>query len=313
MSGSTVTARSITERPHRRERGAVSTAWRATVRATTFNRLTALGSILCVLLLGIAFIGPFVVTDPLAQNAAALQPPSWHHLFGTDQLGRDLLARVVYGARLSVIVALASVALGLLVAAPLGVLAGSRGGSLLDEVIMRLVDVVLALPLFVLALFVLGVTGTHPLHIGPLELPASVKVIVLIAVSAMPFFARVARAATLVEMQEDYIDALRVLGVRRRTILTRELSVNVLPPVLVQAFLWMAIAILAEAALGYLGVGIQAPEPTLGNILLDATQEVFQGAWWFSVFPGLVLLLGTLGLNLVGDGLSETLDSAVRQ
>ena len=177
---------------------------------------------------------------------------------------------------------------------------------------MSAADVILALPLFILALFVLGITGTGGFTIAGIAFGPAWKVVGLIGISATPFFARVARGAALVERQQDYVDALRVVGVPRRKIIWGEIMVNVLPPVMVQAFLWMAIAIFAEAALSFLGLGIQPPNPTLGNILSGATGSLLVGAWWYSLFPGVLLVLAIVGLNLVGDGLSDLLDPQVR-
>ena len=284
-----------------------------TLRVLNHNWLTRIGAAMGLVYIGFALVGPALTLDPLQQSNDILQGPGAAYLFGTDQLGRDMLSRAAAGARVSLIVAVASVIVGLVLAVPAGMLAGFRGGTLLDEVIMRSVDVLLALPLFVLGMFVLGVFGTGDTQIGFITVPAAWKVILLIAIAATPFFARVARAATMAEVEEDYVDALRVVGVPGRTILSREILVNVLPPVLVQAFLWIAIAIFAEAALSYLGLGIQAPQPTLGNILLDANSYMFGGAWWFSVLPGLVLLTATVSFNLVGDGLNDLLDPRLRQ
>lgn len=291
--------------------------WRRNValalRTLNHNWLTRVGAVVGTIFILFALIGPLVTPDPLQQGDDILEGPTLDHPFGTDQLGRDMLSRSADGARVSFVVAVASVVLGLVLAVPAGMVAGFRGGSLVDEVIMRTVDVVLALPLFVLGMFVLGIFGTGDTELGPITLPGAWKVVVLIAVAAMPFFARVARAATLAEVEEDYVDALRVVGVPKRSIVSREILVNVLPPVMVQAFLWIAIAIFAEAALSFLGLGIQAPQPTLGNILFDATSYMLTGAWWFSVMPGLVLLMATVAFNLVGDGLNDLLDPRLRQ
>ena len=260
-----------------------------------------------------AVVGPWVTGDPLEVTIDRNLSPRADHPFGTDHLGRDLLARSAGGARISLLVAVSSVVLGLIMAVPAGMIAGYRGGTLIDEAIMRVVDVILAFPLFVLGMFILGLTGTGSTQVGPIEVPGAWKVVLLIALAATPFFARVARAATLVEVHEDYVDALRAIGVPRTRILFREVLVNVAPPVLVQAFLWIAIAIFAEAALSFLGLGIQLPTPTIGNIIFDATTYLLLGSWWYSFFPGMVLLFATVGFNLVGDGLNDMLDPQLRQ
>jgi len=296
-----------------------STRWasvRHTARtvAASLNRnwLTRIGVLLTAAFILAALIGPLVAENPLALTSSTLQPPTWAHPFGTDNLGRDLLARSLSGARVSLFVAIMSVALGLIIALPVGLTAGFLGGTWVDDLLMGVTDVILALPLFVLALFVLGITGTGGFTVAGIAFGPAWKVVGLIGISAMPFFARVARAAALVERQEDYVNALRVVGVPRRRIVWGEILPNVLPPVIVQAFLWMAIAIFAEAGLSFLGLGIQPPSPTLGNILANASSTLLLGAWWFSVFPGVLLVVAIVGLNLVGDGLNDLLDPQVR-
>jgi ABC-type dipeptide/oligopeptide/nickel transport system permease subunit len=288
------------------------TPWLIVRRAVTFNPLTVAGSVLVAIFLVVAVVGPLITSNPLLQTSDILSTPSASHLFGTDNLGRDLLARSAAGARISLLVALASVAMGLLVALPLGMIAGYFATSWVDEVIMRGVDIILSLPLFILALVVLGFYGSGAIRVGPIVIPGLVKVVGLIALAAVPLFARVARAATMVERQEDYVDALRVIGVSRFRILFGEILVNVLPPVMIQAFIWMAVAVFAEAALSFLGLGIQPPNPTLGNILLESRNYMLAGAWWFPVFPGLLLFAVIVGFNLLGDGLSDLLDPSLR-
>nr|WP_279536392.1 ABC transporter permease [Nocardioides ochotonae] len=189
----------------------------------------------------------------------------------------------------------------MVVAVPIGLLAGYLGGTWVDDVLMRVMEALQALPVFVLALFVVGMIGTGPTDIGPVTLSAGVKVILLLALSFLPFFARVTRAATLVEVQEEYVAALRVVGVSRRRIMLGELLPNVLPPVLVQGFLWVGVAVFAESALSFLGLGVQPPQASLGNLLSDATSALMIGGWWLSVVPGLAILLVTIGINLLGD------------
>lgn len=277
------------------------------------SALTWTGVALLVLFLLLALVGPMFASTPDARTGQTLAEPGAAHLFGTDHLQRDLFARTAEGARVSLLVAVAGVGFGLVVAVPAGLVAGYFGGRWPDELIMRTLEAVQALPLFVFALFVIGITGTGDSQLGPVTLTATTKVVLLLGVGFIPYFARVTRSATLVEVQEDYIDALRVIGVPRRRIIAGELLVNVLPPVLVQAFLWIGVAIFAESALSFLGLGIQPPRPSLGNILGDATGYMLLGAWWYSIIPGLVILVATVGFNLVGDGLADALDADGRR
>ncbi|WP_110240465.1 ABC transporter permease [Nocardioides gilvus] len=255
----------------------------------------------------LALLGPLISLDPNERTGGALEAPGADHWFGTDDLGRDVFARTAVGARLSLFVALGSVIGGLVVAVPIGLLAGYRGGTRLDNVLMRIMEALQALPVFILALFVVGMTGTGSSEFGPLTLTPEIKVIALLAVSFLPFFARVTRAATLVEVQQEYVDALRVVGVPRRHILFGELLPNVIPPVLVQGFLWVGIAVFAESALSFLGLGMQPPQASLGNLLSDATNSLMIGGWWLSVLPGLAILLVTIGINLLGDEVERLL------
>jgi len=277
------------------------------------SALTWTGLALLALFLLLAIAGPMLAVAPDARTGLTLSGPGAEHLFGTDHLQRDLFARTAEGARVSLLVAVAGVGFGLLVAVPAGLVAGYFGGRWPDDLIMRVLEALQALPLFVFALFVIGITGTGDSQWGPLTLTTTTKVVLLLGVGFIPYFARVTRSATLVEVQEDYVDALRALGVPRWRVITGEVLVNVLPPVLVQAFLWLGVAIFAESALSFLGLGIQAPRPSLGNILGDATSYMLLGAWWYSIIPGLVILVATVGFNLVGDGLGDALDAQDRR
>lgn len=255
----------------------------------------------------LAVLGPLLTGDPDSGGSDVLAPPSAAHWFGTDQLGRDLLARTAEGARMSLLVSVAAVALGLLLALPLGVLAGYLRGSLLDDLVMRGLEVIQALPMFVLAMFVIGLSGTGTSHIGPVPLNMPAKVILLLGVAFIPYFARVARAATLTEVGQDYVPALRVVGVRRRRIVFGELLPNVMPAMVVQTFLAMALAVFAEGGLGFLGMGVKPPQATLGNLTGDGTGFLPAGIWWYSILPGAVMLAGILGFNLIGDALADSL------
>ncbi|MGR6998931.1 ABC transporter permease [Yinghuangia aomiensis] len=269
--------------------------------------LTAIGIVLVAAFAVLALIVPLFAPDPNASVGAPLEHPSAGHLMGTDHLGRDLLARTAAGARLSLTVGLFSVLIGLALALPLGMVAAYRAGTWVDDVVMRVLETVQALPVFVFAMFVIGLSGTGSSHVAGITLTMSTKVVLLLGVSFMPYFARVARAHTLSETAEDYVGALRVLGMPRRRVLG-EVLVNVLPPVLAQGFLWIAIAIFAESALGFLALGVPPPTPTLGGILADGGNYVLANAWWYSVLPGLVLVLAVTGFNLVGDALNDRID-----
>ena len=266
-----------------------------------------LGAAFVFLFIAVAVVAKIRGVDPLLQTADLNHPPSSEHWFGTDKLGRDVFSRAGDGAIVSLQVAIGSVLVGVLVAVPIGMIAGYFATTWLDEGIMRIVDVILCLPLFILGLVVLGFMGSGPVHILGFELPPVTKVIGLIALAGVPLFARVARAGVLVERQEDYVDALKVVGVSRMRILFGDVGVNIVPPVLVQATTWMAVAIFAEAGLGFLGLGIQPPTPTLGNMLLESQSSLLLGYWWLAVFPGLLIFAVIVGFNLIGDGIGRAL------
>lgn len=239
--------------------------------------------------------------DPTALVAPGPEAPSLAHPFGTDHLGRDLLARTAEGAWTSLLVCVTSIGFAVAVGVPLGVLAGYRHGGRLDGLLMRSVEILQALPQFVFVMFLIGLMGTADMHFGPITIGNGLRVALAIGLGFVPYFARVARAATVVEMQEDYVTNLRGLGVPAREILFREVMVNVWPPVLGQACLAMAIAVFAEGGLSFLGLGVAPPQATLGNLIADAGGQIIGGDWWYATMPGTVLVLGILGFNLLGD------------
>jgi ABC-type dipeptide/oligopeptide/nickel transport system permease subunit len=257
-------------------------------------------------------IAPDVTEPDVFESHPQPSPPSMSHWFGTDSLGRDLFARSAAGALVSLQVAIGSVVVGIVIGVPVGMIAGFFPTTWLDESMMRVVDVVLALPLFILAIAVLGFIGTGPMHIFGFQLPAVSSVIVLIGIAAVPVFARVARSCVLVEREEDYVDALRVVGVSRMRILFGDVLLNVIPPVMVQVTAWMAIAVFSEAGLSYLGLGIQPPTPTLGNILLTGEGGLLLGQWWGVVMPGILIFLVIAGFNILGDGIAESIGGSAK-
>ena len=271
------------------------------------NAQTVTGAVLLLIVVADIVAGMAFGPAPNYQTDALNQAPALAHLFGTDSFGRDLFARISAGALVSVEVAVGSAIVATLFGLPLGLIAGFRPTSWLDETIMRSLDVVLALPLLVLAVCVMGFLGPGSFSVGPITFPPIWKVILLLGGAGIPIIARVARSAVLVEREEDYVNALRVVGVPRRTILFNDILRNVAPAVTVQATAWMATAIIAEAALGFLGLGIQPPTATLGNILQQSSGALLLGQWWLVVFPGVMVIVVIAGFNLLGDGLTKGL------
>ncbi|HVX22085.1 MAG TPA: ABC transporter permease [Acidimicrobiales bacterium] len=245
--------------------------------------------------LAMAVLGMVHPGNPNALVAAGPEPPSLHHLFGTDGLGRDVFWRTAAGAWTSLWVSLVAVGSALAVALPLGLLAGSAGGRV-DGVVMRALEVPQALPQFVLVIVLLSLFGS-----------GAVQMALCLGVAFVPFFARIARAATAQELHEDYVEGLAALGVGRYRVLFGDVAVNVVPAVAVQAFAALAVAIFAEGGLSFLGLGVPPPAPTLGGLVAEAGTDLLAGLWWYAVLPGVVLLAGILGANLVGDHLDDRL------
>ena len=259
--------------------------------------VTVAGLAVIAALLLIAALAPHVVPGSPTEIAKdhALRGPTWDQPFGMDDLGRSILSRVAHAYRVSLGVALASVALALLVGLPLGLVAGYAEGAL-DQLIMRPLDVLMAFPAILLAIALMSVFGT-----GVVLVAAS------LAVVYTPIVARVVRAAVLAVKAEIYVDGARALGAPARRLVLRHILPNAATPVLVQASVLMAIAILVEASLSFLGVGVRPPTPSLGLMLADGRGFMVQ-APWMVIFPGLAIMAAVLGFNMVADGLRDWLD-----
>jgi peptide/nickel transport system permease protein len=256
------------------------------------------GAILLLVIAIGALVGPWFLPDPLAQPdiLAGSVPPGLGHPFGTDQLNRDVLARVVAGARVSLSVALLAVGLSVTIGAAVGLVSGYWGG-LVDAGLMRLVDGALAIPRLFILLLVLATMDRVPL-------PA---LIILIGATGWFATSRLVRAEVLRIREETYVRAAEALGARRRHIILRHLLPNTMGPLLVAATLGVGDVILLEAGLSFLGLGVQPPTPSWGSMVLDS-KEVLVSAPWASIFPGLAIVITVLSANLVGDALRETLD-----
>jgi peptide/nickel transport system permease protein len=272
--------------------------WRAIHRApptrhrgVTLAGLCVVGAL--VLLAALAALVPGSPTE-IARDLA-LRPPTWDQPFGMDDLGRSILSRVVHAYRVSLGVALGSVGLALLAGVPLGLVAGYAEGAL-DQLIMRPLDVLMAFPAILLAIALMSVFGT-----------GVVLVALSLAVVYTPIVARVVRAAVLAVKVEVYVDGARALGAPVLRVVLRHVLPNAATPILVQASVLMAIAILVEASLSFLGVGVRPPTPSLGLMLADGRGFMVQ-APWMVVFPGVAIMAAVLGFNMVADGLRDWLD-----
>ena len=250
-----------------------------------------------VVAVGATWLVPYGIND--VDVPQALRPPSGAHWFGTDELGRDVLSRVLTGLQASMTVAVVSVACAAVVGIALGVGAGYRG-SWVDTAVMRVVDVMFAFPVLLLAMAIVAVLG-----------PGLATTIAAISVVYVPIFARVARASTLAVREEPYVAVSRTMGTGTGYILARHVLPNITGPLIVQTSLSLAFAILSEAALSFLGLGIQPPQPSLGRMIFDS-QGFVTLAWWMAVFPGAAIVVIVLACNLLGDGLRDVLDPKQR-
>jgi dipeptide transport system permease protein len=260
--------------------------------------------IMLVIAIGANVIAPHLPAEQFRD--ALLRPPvwmeggSWKFLLGTDDVGRDILSRLMYGARLSLLVGCLVVVLSLILGVVFGLFAGYYGG-VVDAIIMRVVDIMLALPSLLLALVLVAIFG-----------PSIVNASLALTFVALPHYVRLTRAAVLVEVNRDYVTASRVAGAGS----ARQMFINILPnclaPLIVQASLGFSNAILDMAALGFLGVGEKLPKPEWGTMLSDVLQFA-QSAWWVVTFPGVIILLTVLAFNLMGDGLRDALDPKLKQ
>lgn len=266
------------------------------------NRTALFGAIIILVFIFVAIFADWLA--PYEPNTVTLSqrflPPSAEHLFGTDNLGRDILSRVIYGARISLWVGILTVSLAMLIGVPMGLLAGYRRGWT-DTVFMRLVDVFLAFPVIILAIAIVAVRG-----------PGLVNVMLALVAVYWTTYARVTRGVTLVLRNEDYMLAAECIGVPATRAMWRHLLPNSVAPILVIATLGLGNAILAEAALSFLGLGIQPPEASWGS-MLNFGMQFMRDAPWLTLFPGMAIFLTVLGFNLLGDGIRDAMDPRLRQ
>lgn len=273
-----------------------------TVKAFNTNKTSWVGLGLFGLVVLLALLAPWLSPhDPLEQNILdRLQSPSADFWLGTDYYGRDILSRLLYGARISLYIGVVSIVAAMLIGSTIGILAGYFGGRF-DILVMQAMDVLLSFPSLILGLMVVAMLG-----------PSMTNLIVAIALTAIPPFARVARAPTIAVKHRDYIEACRALGYGHVRIMVLHILPNVLAEILVMGSLWLATAIRVEASLAFIGLGVRPPTPTWGGMIREGFENILDSPW-LSLFPGIAILLVVFSLNLLGDGLRDAIDPKLRE
>ena len=256
-----------------------------------------------------AILAPLIAPyDPLALNIEdRLAAPGAEHWLGTDQAGRDVLSRILFGARASLSVGIGAVLIGAAIGVSAGIFAAYRGG-LGEQIVMRIVDGVASIPLLVWAIAIVGILGVGPLPLGPLLLPNEIKIVVLVGCLFSPVFARVTYAVARRIAGADYVRARFLQGASHWQIVIGDVLPNCLSPIIVQGTLLVAIGIVVEASISFVGLGVQPPQPSWGTMLSDARSAIYSGEWWLPVFPGLAISLTVIGFNLLGDAVRELFD-----
>ena len=267
------------------------------------NKLAIVGLIILAVICLAAIFADFIFdyeSMAIKQNASMrLKPPSSEHLLGTDEVGRDILARIVYGTRISIPVAFATILIATVVGGLFGAIAG-YGSKKVDNVIMRVMDIFLAIPSILLSVAIVSALG-----------PSIKNLLIAISISNIPPFARIVRASVLTIKNEEYIEAAKAIGANDIRVIFKHIIPNSMAPIIVQATLCIAGSILSIASLSFIGLGIQAPTPEWGSMLSGGRQYIWN-AWWVCVFPGIAIMMTILSLNLLGDGLRDALDPRLK-
>ena len=268
------------------------------------NKLTFVSLVFIVLLVVLAILAPYIVPYPkhisdAANVAFKLTAPCQEYLFGTDELGRDIFSRIIYGTRISLLASVFAVALAMLIGITLGAIAGALGG-IVDDIIMRICDIFLSFPSLLLAIVIAAFAG-----------PSLRNALIAIAISWWPWYARIVRGQAISLKERQFVKAARALGKVQSKIIFQHIVPNCMGPVIVQATMDLGGIILTLASLSFLGLGAQAPTPEWG-LMINTSKTYFMNAWWYSVFPGLAIFVTVLAFNLIGDGLREIMDPRTR-
>jgi len=277
-------------------------SWRYKFKLFIKNKLALVGLLILVFIFVLVFLGPALSGyDPFNVDfSVKLQAPSADHFLGTDNYGRDVMSRIFTGARYTLLAAVISVVIGLILGAPLGVISGYFGRKV-DLIIMRIVDILLAFPPLILAMAIVSGLG-----------PSLLNAAVAIGISYIPIFARMARSRAISIKNMDYVQSAIALGSSRMRIILTDVLPNSMTPLIVQATIYTGYGILWVASLSFIGLGAKLPIPEWGLMIAEGRQYIISGEWWMTVFPGLFIMLGVTGFTLIGDGIREVINPKLR-
>jgi len=271
------------------------------IRTFKSNKTSVFGLLMAFCVVVIALISPWISPyDPISQDMDVQHaPPSWAHPFGADSYGRDQLSRILWGARVSLVVGILSVLFGMAAGLPLGMIGGFKGG-ITDNLILRFIDIFMSFPIVILGLLVLAIMG-----------PGLIKIVIAIGVALTPRIARLSRGSTLSVKGKEYIEAARAVGQNDAKIMMIHVLPNIFGDILVMGTLWVATAIIVEASLSFIGLGVGPPTPSWGAMIRDGLDQL-TNAPWLSLFPGLAIFLSVFSFNLIADGLRDISDPKLR-
>ncbi len=290
-----------TRRPGSYLRSTIAAAARGLIKAFNTNKTSWVGLAVFLVVALLAIFAPLIAPyDPLEQNILfRLKPPSAEHQMGTDYYGRDTLSRLLYGARISLVIGLLAIGAAMVIGSLIGLVAGYRGGRT-DIIVMQTMDVLLAFPSLILGLIVVAMLG-----------PSITNLVVAIALTAIPPFARIARAPTIAIKEREFVEAGRALGYSDLRLMLGHILPNILPEILVMGSLWLATAIRVEASLAFIGLGVAPPTATWGGMIREGFENILD-SFWLALFPSFAILLVVFALNLLGDGLRDAIDPKLR-
>jgi len=271
------------------------------IRTFKDNKTSAIGLMMSVLIVITALIAPWISPyDPIAQDMNIQHaPPGWEHPFGTDSYGRDQLSRILWGSRVSLVVGILSVLFAMAAGIPLGMIGGYQGGRI-DNLLNRFIDMFMSFPIVILGLLVLAIMG-----------PGLIKIVIAISLAITPRIARLARGSTLTLKGKEFVEAARAIGQNNTKIMFIHILPNILGDLLVMGTLWVATAIIVEASLSFIGLGVRPPTPSWGAMIREGLDQL-TNAPWLSFFPGLAIFLSVFSFNLIADGLRDISDPKLR-